>query len=129
MDNVLHLHSLTIYDHESDLHSSEKITIVSLFDIPMMKKNFFMNFTEQHGVESSIFYQIIISIYETQFGYNFLTYAFTNEQYRNAYAIFWKYLTCRDVSETSSTTHTSKTFIVSIIDDRNRMVKSDVIKI
>ena len=51
----------------------------------------------QTTIGNTISYQILISIYETQFGFNFLMYAFTNEQYRNGYLAFWKYVTFQEI--------------------------------
>ena len=51
----------------------------------------------QTSIANTITYQILISVYETQYGFNFLMYAFTNAQYRNGYIAFWKYITLQEM--------------------------------
>ena len=52
----------------------------------------------QTSIVNTIAYQILISIYEAQYGFNFLMYAFTNAQYRNGYLAFWKYITLQEIN-------------------------------
>ena len=61
-------------------------------------KTFWVDKNEyETSVVNTITYQILISVYEAQYGFNFLMYAFTNKQYRNGYLAFWKYITLQEM--------------------------------
>ena len=57
--------------------------------IPLFNANYY---------EPPVCFYIVNFIFEAQFAVNFLVYALKNDQYRNAYKTFWKFVTLNEHS-------------------------------
>jgi len=63
--------------------------ILNMVIMPLIDPNYY---------EPPACFYIVSSIFEAQFGLNFLIYALKNDQYRSAYIEFWKFATNRNKS-------------------------------
>ena len=73
------------------------VSVVCNLAVVLIKLEKTLTINMVNSVYSAAVYQLLVSIAETQFACDTLLYAITNDQYRNAYIAFWRWVTCQEI--------------------------------